>query len=86
MKSTVPSKDSNTLPQPDKVKCPYCPGMMMRWSNACRKCWRGGKGKRREPRGVSIQRALDAVHAMNLKPGESVVINGLTFTKTEKSA
>jgi len=63
----------------EKIKCPFCPSLMGRNSTACRKCWRGGKGNRRRPRGYRLGLAIERVQAMNLKPGESVCIDGITF-------
>lgn len=64
-----------------KVRCPYCPAMMASSSTACRKCWRRGKGRHRKPRWHGLEEIINRVKAMNLRPGESVNIGGLTFTK-----
>jgi hypothetical protein len=42
--------------------------------------------KRGRKKGLSLEAVINGVQAMNLKPGESVVINGMRFTKQDSAA
>jgi hypothetical protein len=55
-------------------------------SRSCRECWSAGRGAQRGKKAgqLSVRSVLDAANAANLKPGQSITINGLTLTKIKK--
>ena len=64
--------------------CPACKRRLMSdGATSCRQCFLAGRGRKKPGRhGRSILEVLAGVRAMKLKRGESVLVDGLRFTKT----
>jgi hypothetical protein len=64
-------------------KC-FCGRKKSDGARSCRKCFEAGKGVKPGPKGRSIFKVLDEVRALNLSVGDSVVREGMRFTRTAK--
>jgi hypothetical protein len=75
----IRERKRNWNPDSEKRRC-RCGRKMSIGSKSCRKCFESGKSPARK-RGRSILSVLAEVRQMNLKPGQTATIGGLTFTK-----